>query len=624
MAATAAAIPEVPLGRSSEWARKYPPLLALLVALLIGLVVLPSSLNVPQSNPSTTLEFAPVPPEDDTPPPPQSGNLSSLGLAGSSGLQSGGAPGGDAAPGPGDVPPEGDGLPPPLDAPAGIGKSPRTKACVGNPPRQTEDPLAPPCVADFSGDNFGATYQGVTGEEVKVLFYLQGFTNNTNTCRDPNQTTPDGEYFDLAEPPKDGEHCYLRGLRVWQTYFNKRFQTYGRFVHFYAYYSGAGSTAEERKADAADNFAKIKPFAVISTADSFQSEYLESMAKRGVLAFDSSFGRPAAFFQKYAGRIWGYQPSQEQVANMFVGLLCTKVMNQPVVQTGNTQDMGKPRKYGLVYTSDKGKGELIRFKDLVKAQVKSQCGMEFAAEATFPSADYVQDNRYPPTYASQAMADFKQQGITTIIWPGGIDTQFSKAGAAIDYRPEIILAGDRAVETDTTGTFQEQSFWQNTFVMTNVTVIGDETRTPCYLAYRETDPEADDVDARISGCGVYDPIRQLFTGIQVAGPRLTPQTMDKGYHAIPKVKSDDPSVPACYYETGDYTCIKDAMLEKWERTGGNDGCYVPVENGARYTADSWPAGNINAQYQPSATPTCNDYDSGFLVNPNPPDADLPA
>ena len=56
-----------------EWARKYPPLLALAVALLIALTVLPSSLNLPQSNPTETLEYAPVPPEDsENPPPPVS------------------------------------------------------------------------------------------------------------------------------------------------------------------------------------------------------------------------------------------------------------------------------------------------------------------------------------------------------------------------------------------------------------------------------------------------------------------------------------------------------------------------------------------------------------------------
>lgn len=621
MAATAAPLNETSLGRSSQWARQYPPLLTLVVALLIALIVLPSSLNVPQSNPATTLEFAPVPPEDDTPPPPVDGNFSSLGLAGSSNLTSGGAPGGDQG-GPGDDDGLDDALgdlPPPLDAPGGVGKSPRTKNCVGNPPRQTEDPLSPPCVADFSGDNGGKTYQGVSAEEVKILIYLQGFTRNTNSCRDPNQVTPDNEYFDLAQPPEPGEHCYIYALRVWQQYFNERYQAYGRFVHFYVYVSGQGATAEERKADAADNYAKVKPFAVISLADGFADAYLETMAKRGVLAFEATFGRKAEFFQKNAPRIWNYQPSLEQYADNFIGMLCTKVAGKPVAVTGNPQQLGQPRKYGLIYTADPGFPQNRELKDYVKAGI-AKCGIEFSAEATYPGNGYVQDNRYPPTYAQTAMADFQSKGITTIIWPGGLETNFSKSGAQLNYRPEVILLGDLLNEADISGTFQEASFWANTTVMSTVTFVPDERRKYCFVAYREGDPNADDTDARVSGCQVYDQLRQLFTGIQVAGPRLTPESMDKGFHAIPKIRSTDPQVPACFYEPSDYTCIKDAILERWD-PAGDDGCYRVLEGGARYTATTWKNTNIDAEYDPATAP-CNDYDSTFVINPNPPDAGI--
>src|SRR5688500_19488281 len=52
-----------------EWARKYPPLITILVALILAIAVLPSALNLPQTNPTQTLEYAPVPPEesDETP-----------------------------------------------------------------------------------------------------------------------------------------------------------------------------------------------------------------------------------------------------------------------------------------------------------------------------------------------------------------------------------------------------------------------------------------------------------------------------------------------------------------------------------------------------------------------------
>src|SRR5688572_3792251 len=38
----------------------------------------------------------------------------------------------------------------------------RVRRCVGDPPRQIEDPQSPPCVPYWSGDNGGATTKGVT------------------------------------------------------------------------------------------------------------------------------------------------------------------------------------------------------------------------------------------------------------------------------------------------------------------------------------------------------------------------------------------------------------------------------------------------------------------------------
>src|SRR5437762_10309120 len=68
-----------PRTRRRRWSRGYPPLILLAIAVLAVVIILPSSLNLPQSNPTTVLEYAPVPPQDKNPPPLQ-GNLSSLGL----------------------------------------------------------------------------------------------------------------------------------------------------------------------------------------------------------------------------------------------------------------------------------------------------------------------------------------------------------------------------------------------------------------------------------------------------------------------------------------------------------------------------------------------------------------
>ena len=591
-------------GSTPDWMRRYPPLLSIAAAVLIALVVLPSSLNLPQSNPSQTLEYAPVPPEDTDEPPPPTGNLSSLGLGSSSSIE-GEAP---ELPGAGDIPQ----IP---------GKSPRTKECVKRADGsigQTDDPLAPPCVADFRGDNGGATYQGVDGEEIRVLFYFQGFSNFVNICRDPNQVTPDKTYIDLAQPPADDEHCIIRVLRTWQQYFNERFQTYDRFAHFFVYFSGEGRNEEERRADAAENYEKVKPFAVISTGNSFTEAYLEVMTKRGVLNFGSFSARSQDFFQQYAPLVWGYLPSLEKQAENFASYICTKVAPFPVSFSRNAGENGQPRKYGLWRTSDEAKPELIALAAALKQYVKQQCNLEFAAEATFPSADYVQDNRYSPRYATTTVADWKQKGITTVIWPGGLETNFTKQAGQLSYYPEIVALGDGVLEEATSGTFQDQSAWDQAHVVTNVVQVADERRQQCYVAFRQADPGADDNETRSVACALYPDIRMLFTGIQAAGPKLSPQSVDKGFHAIPAVRSPEPSVPACFYDRGDYTCVKDALVERWDRTANDgQGCFKATEGGERYFTGIWPEGDVLTQEKPEDP--CNDYDGSFVVNPNPPD-----
>ena len=606
--------------KSPSWARKYPPLLALGVAALIALAVLPSALNLPQANPSETLEYAPVPPsDDDPPPPPAAGNLASLGLASSPALSATAATGtGKGGPGGPPPPPEQalPALPPPVALPPSV-KTPSTKRCVGNPPRQTEDPLAPPCVASFNADNFGATYQGVSKDEVRILFYFDNFTDiGTSRGREPR---PVGQYFDLLNPPKDDEHVFVRMLRGWQRYFNDRFQTYDRFVHFFAYYAPE-LTPEARRADAADNYAKVKPFAVMSYAFQNADDYLDGMARRGVLNFGSFVGRPQSFFQKYPKLIWGYLPAIEAQARQYSTYVCQKVIPYPVSFSGNAADMGKPRKLGLLSTSDEDHPELQLLRDLVKAQIQA-CGGTFAIEKSFPRAGYAQDASTLPGYASDNMAAFQKEAITTIIWPGGLETKQSQQAAIIGYRPEIVLAGDRQIESRDNSSFQDKSVWDHAVVVSNVTKHGLPEEEMCFLAHREADPDAPRSDVVGSACDFYNDLFMLFTGIQVAGPRLGPTSIDKGYHAIPRIASTDPRIPACFYDPNDYTCVKDAVVQWWDSNGrapgaSSAGCWRMPEGGKRYLTGTWPAGDVLAQRRPDDV--CNNYTVGFLLATRPP------
>src|SRR5439155_17384244 len=72
----------------------------------------------------------------------------------------------------------------------------RVRRCVGDPPRQIEDPQSPPCVPYWQGDNGGATSKGVTADEIRIAV--------------PKMTDTDAQFA---------------------AFFNSRFEFYGRKLH---------------------------------------------------------------------------------------------------------------------------------------------------------------------------------------------------------------------------------------------------------------------------------------------------------------------------------------------------------------------------------------------------------
>ena len=133
-------------------------------------------------------------------------------------------------------------------------------------------------------------------------------------------------------------------------------------------------------------------------------------------------------------------------ARQYSSYVCSKVVPHPVSFSGNPGDNGKPRKLGLLSSADEDRPELKLLTELVKSQIEA-CGGKFALEKTFPRAGYAQDASTTGQYATDNMIQFQQKGVTTIIWPGGLETKQSQAAALANYRPEIVLAGDRLIES---------------------------------------------------------------------------------------------------------------------------------------------------------------------------------
>lgn len=575
-----------------DWARRYPPLGGLVLTIVVAAFVLPSSLNVPQTNPTTTPEIAPVPEGEEDVAAPQ-GGLSSLGIAGG-----GGGAGSTTT------------TLPLLER--GSGRTPTGKRCVGDPPRQTEDPLSPPCVAYFEGDNGGATYKGVTAEEIRVLWHIGANEFGTSGTSRGNEAEPPPGVYDVHDEQYDS--LSFRLLRLAERYFNDRYQLYGRKVHFFLHVGLIFPAPEERRREAVEGL-EADPFIVVDQAPGSTEEYVSAFADDGRLVFvesggqELSVGLEEAFYQRNPGRIWSFGPSLEQRAASMVDYACTAVANSPVSFTGVESDMGKPRRIALVgLHDDVAYPNYTQYTNLVLAGLR-RCG----ADVVVPdgrSTQHCWTERFSPCpeEAVQEMARYQQAGATTVVFTDNFDKNMLNGAETIGWAPEIVALGDGYGET--TGSMQDaQGTAPNAVehvraVTSNTLSPRDPADRPCYRAAKSADPAAPDQDVRLFWCIMYPTLRTVFVGLQVAGPKLTPQAMDRGFHAIPPTRSTDPQTPACYFDPGDYSCTKDVTLMRWDPTGRTpgdgtpQGCWRMTGGGARYLRGTWPDRNVDDRAAP--------------------------
>jgi hypothetical protein len=598
---------------ASDRFRRYTPLAILSACILIAVFGLPSMLNLPQSNPGEVAEYAPVPPNDNSAAPP-GGNFAGLGLGNGSNLtesvsQNTGGGGG-------------------LLTASGI-KSQFRCVIINGTPHQTEDPLSPPCVPYYQGDNGGSTYKGVKRNEIDVVYYIAcSTTNNTfSPTSKGSEGANCGEIDDLDQPPSDNDFLYTRGLKRYAAYFNSRYQTYKRHVHMWAFYghysvsvSGPGGCQNDcRRNDATQTIDTYHPFSVLTNGGiaDFMDAYADAMAQKKVVNFGGA-AHNDSFYRQYPGLLWNYAPSFEKQAGLFASYLCQKAVPTKVSFSGNASDMGKKRKFGIIYYDDTGDNYYVGVKPIIERKL-AECGVP---KGSIPEASYTDTGSVsgdPSTGPAKAtkLSQFKNDGVTTILWMGNPNGEWANQANRLRWYPEWIVFGDGGMEDFVNARYVNTNVWQHAWVVSNVTKIGRQDDQPCALALREVDPNFPTTDIPWD-CGFYDNLRQMFTGIQVAGPDLTPHSVDQGFHQIPAVASTDPQVPACFYPQGDYTCVKDATPMWYDPNGqirgwSGSGCWRNVEDGKRYLESKWPPGDVTAQK--SAKDECNGYTSNGSFNP---------
>ncbi|MBV8982768.1 MAG: hypothetical protein JO086_17865 [Acidimicrobiia bacterium] len=544
---------------------------------------------------------------------------------------------GSSAPGVGIAAPSGFGINGPTAVAAGPPINPVSTPvlpCVNG--HQTADPLSPPCVSQFTGDNGGATYRGVDRNEVRVVVRIAGGHPDPTAPADVAQG-PTESLIDLAKPPADvREYYWTTKLRLWQEYFNRHYQLYGRRVHLFAYYdnsfdsayyfdqAGIALGAEHMRRAALDTLLSASPFAVTQAPIQDGDAYLDTLVRAGVVAFDPFDFNSSVRYKQAGDSMWGYEPTAERLANLFATYVCRKAAHEPTALSGNAGDNGRPRRFGVVFPDELQNPVYGYLHSIVESQLQS-CGTNIVAQAAFPglacndngvAGPAVGDPLHDPVQDRIAdLRRFQAARVTTVLWLGCEDGYYGSAATALHYSPEWIILGDDVLDGGSyfvSNTGLSTVFDHHAIAVTPKGLLPALGSSYCYAAQREVDPSLPASPAQESfiddlapystpvdsvqkeegvACALYTALRQVFTALQLAGPRLTPSSLEAGLRSLPYLPTPNPQTPSCFYGSGS-TCVQDAIAEIWD---GSADCWRAIEGGRRYAPETWPTGNLNAQ-----------------------------
>ena len=452
----------------------------------------------------------------------------------------------------------------------------RVRRCIGDPPRQIEDPQSPPCVSYWGGtDNGGATSKGITATEIRIAVpFIE-----TGPAQGADELTPVAQAL--------------------EQFFNSRFEFYGRrlrLVKWEGKAPDAGNPEPERQqADATAVAEELGAFASLPYAEQggAESYYHDELARRGVISVYLGRGTNVDedHFTEHAPYQWNIQPGSSLVGANVGEWTCKQLRGKPAQYAG-PGSTGQ-RVFGLLtMTSPSGNDpDTSRLE-----RALDRCGISVAHTARVPL-----DAAHAGS--QNAILAFKQAGVTSIISFGQAFALFAVAMPAASnqaYFPEWIVSSYGGQLEDSAGVFAPADQLSHAFGLNFLNKNLPPADSPINWAVKEVNPQVS--GSHVEAQYLYLPLLILASGIQMAGPNLTPETFEK---ALMQTTFPNPNAgQAPYYQArvgfgpGDHTFFGDAAPAWWSpaehsyQMDQRSGTYCPAQRGLRYLLGNWPGDPI--------------------------------
>jgi hypothetical protein len=459
---------------------------------------------------------------------------------------------------------------------------------------QFDSPYADPCIAKFTGNNGGATSNGVTATTITLADRLFPTTSNIQ------QLEAEAKAAGAALP-----EVTMQVAETFLKYFNKAYDLYGRHVVIKTLNSEANSTEEalgQGQAGAcadADTIAnQMHAFAEAGLVGGGTAPFSECAANDHLIEFNGDAYYDEGTFQSLNPYVWSTTQDCTRVsaseAEVVGSLLAGKkaiYAGDPALRTETRKFGGYTPNVGAYIACSKNFANIVENKYHVPAAAISTHFFYDLDIATFQQS------------AQQAIVQFKAAGVTTVIiasdpYSAGLLTQ---AAAQQDYYPEWFIIGTGGTDIDGA----VQAYDNPTEI--NGHLFGMSEASPVQDVYGGTGL-AGQLYKKLTGHtipagtdGEYSSLVEIFDALQAAGPDLTPANVARGLHALPVL-----GAPAYQYGTwdwntgptgkaggGDHTSGTSARFVYWDATKISPvnkklGTYIQLFGGKRFSLGAWP------------------------------------
>lgn len=444
-----------------------------------------------------------------------------------------------------------------------------TSHCVGPYQFDLFVTKGPPCQPKFVGDNGGATAQGVTATEIKVVWFESTPNEQVNAILGVKG---------LARSKADAEAA----VKAYVDFINARFELYGRKIVVEHVIGDCPTTPPDyAKCEiAAQEVVKKRPFAVIWSTPLY-ADVFDIWANAGIVSI-GGWGFDASYFNGRRPYRYDVFMDGTQSADYIADYYCRKMVNK------------RPDHAGALIKSDIGtRDSVIRKLGIVVPEIPANTlnaqrvidkirgcgGPDAAVDRPFT---YKSDINSATTQTDATIAALATNKVTTVVCLcDPIAPVFLTAGLTKQaYYPEHLLPGAGLLDYDLLGQLYDKQQWQHAFGPSQLPTYGSLDDTDQARVWRAQGNQGHPCGN--NGCGLEWASFSMFgLMVQQTGPNLNPLTLEQG--TLGNIPPFGGAGRAALVKFGadDYTALSDEKEVYWDPAAttpldGSQGAYITV------------------------------------------------